>query len=578
MRTHATADRKMAPRGRSPLSPLRSFLGPRLAAPLVAAALGILLARTAPAVILREPAQQARESAQPPLYNSRKAVSRASRTPREPTPSSLRVEPALLSASVATVPLSGSGATASGTPNRATSRGAAVDKDPPLLEPPREDGPFRPTELVEILELDPSIQIDVRYATSRNFVGRALYPDARVFLQRPAAEALVRVHRALGEKGHGLRVYDGYRPWSITRAMWESVPHAKRRFVADPSKGSKHNRGCALDVTLFDRKTGQEVAMPSAYDDFSNRAYATYEGGSADTRRRRDLLREAMEREGFFVFPSEWWHFDYKDWRAYPILDVAIAEISKEAARPRPVDFATARVVDLTWSFDAATLYWPTSPSTFQLERLSYDETPGGWFYAANSFCAPEHGGTHLDAPIHFARGTWTADQIPSERLALPAYVIDITENATADPDAVLDAADVRRWESVHGRIPAGSIVLLRTGWGRRYPDRKRYFGDDTPGDASKLHFPSFGKGAAELLVRDRHVFGLGVDTPSIDNGRSKDFIVHRVSAEANVFGLENLAHLEDVPVEGAWIVIAPMKIAGGSGGPLRALAIIPSP
>src|SRR6185295_793046 len=131
--------------------------------------------------------------------------------------------------------------------------------------------------------------------------------------------------------------------------------------------------------------------------------------------------------------------------------------------------------VDLTHPFDSQTLYWPTSPTQFELTTLTSGMTPGGWFYAANTFCAPEHGGTHLDAPIHFARGSWTADQIPVDRLVAPAYVIDVGDKAASDPDAVLDAADLRRWESVHGRIPRGSIVLLRTGWGRRYPDRKRY-------------------------------------------------------------------------------------------------------
>lgn len=449
---------------------------------------------------------------------------------------------------------------------------------PASAGPPREAGLFRTPELVEPSKLDPSIRIDVRYATPKNVTGRALYPQARVFLQRPAAEALVRVHRALATQGLGVLVFDGYRPWSITQSLWDATAPEKREFVADPSKGSKHNRGCAVDLSLYDLKTGREIAMPSPYDDFTERSYVTYVGGPAPARKNRDLLREAMEREEFFAFAREWWHFDYKDWREYPILDVAFSEIVTEAAHPRPADFTTARVVDLTWTFDASTLYWPTSPSTFKLDALSFGETPGGWFYAANTFCAPEHGGTHLDAPIHFAREGWTADHLPVERLLAPAYVLDISAKATADPDATLEADDVRRWEASHGRIPPGSIVLLRTGWGSRYPDRKTYFGDDTAGDASRLHFPSFGKEAAEILVRERRVFALGVDTPSIDNGPSKTFEVHRVAAAANVFGLENLAHLSEVPEEGAWILVAPMKIGAGSGGPVRALAVVPAP
>jgi len=444
--------------------------------------------------------------------------------------------------------------------------------------PPREAGPFRAPELVQPSLLDPSIRTDVRYATPKNVIGRALYPEARVYLQRPAAEALVRVHRALAAQGLGVLVFDGYRPWSVTKAIWDGTAPDTREFVADPAKGSKHNRGCAVDLSLYDLKTGREIPMPSAYDEFTQRAYVTYAGGSAQARKNRDLLRDAMEREGFFAFAREWWHFDYKDWRDYPILDVAFSAIVTEAAHPHPADFTTARIVDLTWTFDASTLYWPTSPSTFKLDALSFGETPGGWFYAANTFCAPEHGGTHLDAPVHFAREGWTADHLPVERLLAPVYVLDIAERASADPDATLEAADIRRWETSHGRIPDGSIVLLRTGWGSRYPDRKKYFGDDTPGDASRLHFPSFGKEAAEILVRDRKVLALGVDTPSIDNGSSKTFEVHRVAAAANVFGLENLAHLEEVPEAGAWILIAPMKIGGGSGGPLRAIAVIPAP
>ena len=464
------------------------------------------------------------------------------------------------------------------TDTHAASNPAGPSGTAAAVGPPREEGPFRAAELVELVKLDPSIRTDVRYATPKNFTGRVLYQQARVFLQRPAAEALVRVHRALAGKGLGLLVFDGYRPWSITRAMWDATAPAKRAFVANPANGSKHNRGCAVDLSLFDLKTGREVPMPSPYDDFSERAYATYGGGPEEARKNRDLLRDAMERQGFFAFPQEWWHFDYKDWRDYPILNVAFSEIVPEAAHPRPADFATARVVDLTYTFDATTLYWPTSPTTFKLESLSFGDTPGGWFYAANTFCAPEHGGTHLDAPIHFAREGWTADQLPVDRLLVPAYVLDFVAQASANHDATLGAEDVRRWESSHGQIPAGSMVLLRTGWGSRYPDRKKYFGDDTPGDATHLHFPSFGKDAAELLVRERKVFGLGVDTPSIDNGPSKTFEVHRIATAVNVFGLENLANLSEVPEEGAWILIAPMKIGGGSGGPVRAFAVIPAP
>jgi len=243
---------------------------------------------------------------------------------------------------------------------------------------------------------------------------------------------------------------------------------------------------------------------------------------------------------------------------------------------PPSPDLRTAKVVDLTHTFDSDTVYWPTSPTKFELTTLTSGMTEGGWFYSANSFCAPEHGGTHLDAPIHFGRGRRTADQIPVRQLVAPAVVIDVSEAAAADPDYRLSLKAVRAWEKKHGTIPGGAIVLLRTGWSKRWPDRKRYLGDDTPGDASNLHFPSYGSDSVRFLVEERHVSALGVDTASIDPGESKDFPVHRLAAEHDVPGLENLDALESVPERGAWVVALPMKIAGGSGGPLRIIALVP--
>ncbi|HQP85523.1 MAG TPA: M15 family metallopeptidase, partial [Thermoanaerobaculia bacterium] len=178
------------------------------------------------------------------------------------------------------------------------------------MAPPVEPGPFRETELVELTALDPTIRLDVKYATSDNFVGRPVYREARAFLQRPAAEALVRAHRKLAEKGLGLVVFDGYRPWAVTKAFWDATPDDKKVFVADPRRGSRHNRGCSVDVTLYDRATGKAVDMGGAYDEFGPRSYVTWEGGTKEQLERRDLLRGAMEREGFFVYPWEWWHFD----------------------------------------------------------------------------------------------------------------------------------------------------------------------------------------------------------------------------------------------------------------------------
>jgi kynurenine formamidase len=240
------------------------------------------------------------------------------------------------------------------------------------------------------------------------------------------------------------------------------------------------------------------------------------------------------------------------------------------------LDLEAFEVVDLTHAFDDGTVYWPTSPSRFELERLAWGPTEAGYFYSANRFCSPEHGGTHLDAPIHFAEGGWTAEAIPLERLIAPAVVLDVTAQAAADRDYRLTAADVATWEAEHGAIPAGAIILLRTGWSRFWPTPESYLGSSVPGDASQLHFPSYGEAAARLLVEERRVAALGVDTASIDYGQSKDFLVHRLAAAANVPGLENLAYLDRLPATGSLLVALPMKIAGGSGGPLRAVALVP--
>ena len=246
------------------------------------------------------------------------------------------------------------------------------------------------------------------------------------------------------------------------------------------------------------------------------------------------------------------------------------------AGTAQTIDLATARKIDLTHAYNAQTLYWPTSPSAFTLQRLSFGETPGGFFYAANALSTPEHGGTHLDAPIHFAQGKQFNHEVPLDRLIAPAVVIDITAQAQRDADYRLTADDVLAFERAHGRIEAGTIVLLRTGWSARWPDRKAYFGDDTPGDASKLHFPSYGEAAARLLVEQRRVAALGADVASIDYGPSQDFIVHRIAAAANVPGLENLTNLHLLPARGSIVIALPMKIEGGSGGPLRAVALLP--
>lgn len=195
--------------------------------------------------------------------------------------------------------------------------------------PPVEIGAFRPSDLVEITSQDASIRLDIRYATTNNFMHRPMYLQPRAFLQRPAAQALARVQRSLEPFGCGLVIYDAYRPWAVTKVFWESVSEAERKigFVANPKKGSKHNRGCAVDLGLIDLKTGDELEMPSNYDEFSERAFPNYSGGKPEARARRDLLRRVMEAEHFTVEKSEWWHFDYDDWKQYRIQNIPFEKL-----------------------------------------------------------------------------------------------------------------------------------------------------------------------------------------------------------------------------------------------------------
>jgi D-alanyl-D-alanine dipeptidase len=192
--------------------------------------------------------------------------------------------------------------------------------------------PCKNSELVELVKLDSTIHLDIRYATDNNIVGKKVYAEPRAFLQRPAAEALLSVHQWLKGQGYGLVVYDAYRPWSVTKLFWDITPPDKRAFVADPSIGSVHNRGCSVDVSLYELRTGREVEMPGAFDEMTERSFVTYTGGTVEQRARRDLLRKAMKREGyFFVYPEEWWHYDFKDFRDYGILDIPFSAIATPA-------------------------------------------------------------------------------------------------------------------------------------------------------------------------------------------------------------------------------------------------------
>lgn len=259
--------------------------------------------------------------------------------------------------------------------------------------------------------------------------------------------------------------------------------------------------------------------------------------------------------------------------RITPILLAILATVAAVAGQT--IDLSKSTIVDLTHAYGPSTVFWPTSPTKFELEKLAYGKTAAGYFYAANSLRTPEHGGTHLDAPIHFSERGETTEEIALEKLIAPAVVIDVSASAAKDRDYRATRQDVEAFETRHGTIPRGTIVLLRTGWSRHWPNTKDYLGDDTPGDASKLSFPSFGADAARLLVEERGVSAIGIDTASIDYGRSTDFQVHRIAAAKNVPGLENLTNLDQLPPRGALVIALPMKIEGGSGGPLRAVGLV---
>ncbi len=235
------------------------------------------------------------------------------------------------------------------------------------------------------------------------------------------------------------------------------------------------------------------------------------------------------------------------------------------------LDISEYKLVDLGHSYGEDTLYWPTAPSRFEKTVISFGETESGGFYSAFSICTPEHGGTHLDAPMHFARDGLPTDRIPLENLVAPAIVIDVSEKSAADRNYLLSVDDVLTFEEQYGRIAPGTIILLRTGWSKYWPDAKAYMGE-----ANELEFPSYGGDAARLLVEVRKVAILGIDTASTDFGISQDFVVHRIAAKNNVSNLENLTNLDKLPPTGSLVVALPMKIKGGSGGPVRVVALIP--
>ena len=235
---------------------------------------------------------------------------------------------------------------------------------------------------------------------------------------------------------------------------------------------------------------------------------------------------------------------------------------------------AAGKWVDLTYSFSNETLYWPTA-NTFKFDTAFVGETPGGFYYEAFNYSAAEHGGTHLDAPVHFAKGKWATDEIPADRLTGEAVVIDVSANALKNPDYQISVADIEGWEKTNGRIPDDGIILFRTGYGAYYPDAKKYLGTDERGAeaVAKLHFPGIHPDAAKWIVANRKVKAVGLDVASFDYGQSKDFMTHQVLYKENICGFENVANMDKLPAKGGYIIALPMKIKRGSGGPLRIIA-----
>lgn len=261
------------------------------------------------------------------------------------------------------------------------------------------------------------------------------------------------------------------------------------------------------------------------------------------------------------------------------LLVVPTTALSTAACRATsPVEsLRDARWIDLTHAFDERTIYWPNNPFGFELEVQSRGPTPGGWFYASNALRAPEHGGTHLDAPIHFHEGGASTDELPLERLVGEACVLDVSAIVGENGDHLVSLAEVQAWEAQHGRIPRGALVLVRTGWDRHYDDRARCLGTAKSGQEAlpELRFPGLDPELARWLVDERAPAAIGLDTPSLDRGQSTDFQTHRILAAAGVPGFENVANLALLPPRGAFVCALPMKIAGGTGGPLRIVACV---
>jgi kynurenine formamidase len=242
-----------------------------------------------------------------------------------------------------------------------------------------------------------------------------------------------------------------------------------------------------------------------------------------------------------------------------------------------PRAFPSGELIDLSHTYDAKTIYWPTA-DPFRLDKVADGMTPGGFYYAANNFFTSEHGGTHLDAPVHFAQNQWSVDQVPLDRLIGSAVVVDVVASSEQNPDYQVSVGDLEAWEKAHGAIPANAMLLIKTGFSTRWPDAARYLGTAERGQdaVAKLHFPGLHPEAARWLVANRSIKALGIDTASIDFGQSSDYQSHQVLYARNIPAFENLTNLTRLPATGATVIALPMKIGGGSGAPLRAVAVLP--
>lgn len=250
---------------------------------------------------------------------------------------------------------------------------------------------------------------------------------------------------------------------------------------------------------------------------------------------------------------------------------------TKPSETPTQNQFPNGQIIDLSYDYSDETVYWVTAKE-FEKETVAEGMTDAGFYYSAYNFSTAEHGGTHVDSPIHFAEGKQTVDQIPLEKLIGNAVKVDVSAKAASNPDYQISTEDITNWEKTNGQIPDGSIVLLQTGFGKFYPDKAKYLGTDKRGEEAvkNLHFPGLAPEAAEWLVKNRKINAIGLDTASIDYGQSTDFKSHVILMTENIPAFENVANLDKLPAKGFQIIALPMKIKGGSGAPLRIVAVLP--